>query len=290
VAEQLAALHAEGRTHGPLAAGARVEHDGRYARPVLGPPAGQASPADDVRELGVLLSSLLRANLSGPPDGVPVALWSLVQACLQPDPAARPSAAVLARRLRDVARDLLLGMAPWPSPGSAPVVAGGGAPVPDYVPREEVASEPAGSVRAGRDRRRWLLIGSAAVAVLLAGVGATFAMRGTSSPNGGAEPPSQAPPIEVCLPPDCAAEGTFRAVGEHFVACDQKADGMSAVLLYRRADKPDETAVWASKGQGTCEDHDADIPEGTEITFKVCTGERDQNRIVRCGEPVTGTA
>lgn len=123
LAEQLAVLHAEGRAYGPLDA-VHVETSEGRPRPVLAEP-GELSEADsladDVRAVGALLADLLDAqeaagqDLPLRPDDVPDVLWSLVVACLNADPATRPTVAVLAQQLRNIARDLLLGVAPWPS-------------------------------------------------------------------------------------------------------------------------------------------------------------------------------
>lgn len=116
--EQLAALHAEGRAHGPLERGVRVEMEPARARPFLVAPAGSATPPDDVWGAGVLLAYLLGVPMAGGelpprrPDGVPPQLWELLTACLDRDPAhrrgARPPAACRgprpAARRRPVAR------------------------------------------------------------------------------------------------------------------------------------------------------------------------------------------
>src|SRR5439155_17384169 len=124
LAEQLATLHAEGRAHGPLEIGVQVDTAGGGPRPLIvrsGAAGPSHSATDDVWQVGLLLAHLLGVGMlrdgglpHRPPEIAPP-LWSVLQRCLEPNPAARPPAAVLARQLRDVARDLLLGVAPWQS-------------------------------------------------------------------------------------------------------------------------------------------------------------------------------
>ena len=77
---------------------------------------GPTTAAADVYSLGVVLREMLAGNL-------PVPLDDLVAACLADDPRSRPSARVLAIRLRD-ARTALIGGAPAPSPAPAAALAG----------------------------------------------------------------------------------------------------------------------------------------------------------------------
>jgi serine/threonine protein kinase len=187
LADQLAALHAAGRAHGPLDAVVRVETAGGRARPVIvesGAPALPYKGSDDVRAVGMLLARLLGAQTASEeapprPDNVPGVLWSLITACLDADPALR--VADLARRLRDAAREL--GDAPRPSPtgqadapGSAVATPDGGAAPPGSVFRRSIASEPTAAARS-RGRGRKMFIG-AAVGVVLAGAGIVFAAAG----------------------------------------------------------------------------------------------------------------
>jgi hypothetical protein len=282
LAAQLAAVHATGRAHGPLESGVRVDPSGDRPRPVIveSAPPGVYTPAHDVAALGVLLGHLLGARMDRDgqlvrPDGVSAALWDLVVACLEPDARARPAAAVLAGSLRDAARDILLGMAPWPA--VSPTAQAGPAP-PEFVPRaeQEQAAPP------NRRRPGALALGGIAAAVVLVGAGVLVAIVRPFSAAGTS--------AETCLPPDCAARVTFTAGDAVLKVCDNKQDGQSALALYRQADQPDEKGVWASSGSGTCVDHDTGIPKGTTITFRACLGDRPENRVNRCGDPVTGTA
>jgi hypothetical protein len=200
VAEQLAAVHAEGRTLGPVHAGVRVELVNGVARPVVAP-APQAGPGepeapDDVREVGQLLGHLLLGadatpgqDLRDRPDMAPDPLWSLIAGCLDEDPQARPTAAVLARQLRDTARDLLLGAAPWSVltelPDATPPGASTGrvkAPVPGFVPGLDSTDELAVLVRPRRRGVR-LLAAASIAAVVLAAAGVAFAVSGSADKN-----------------------------------------------------------------------------------------------------------
>lgn len=205
LAEQLAALHADGRALGALDAGVRVEIVTGVARPVVieratvTRPGSPDTAAEDVHGVGVLLVRLLGAELPrGPelprrPDAVPDSLWSLVANCLTPNPAARPTAAVLARQLRDTARDLLLGVSAWPSatglahpadPGT-PTGADIEIPVPGYVPGPDSTSGPDVPARSPRRRGRQLLVATTVAVLVLAAVGIAFAITGSA--------PDQAP-------------------------------------------------------------------------------------------------
>ncbi|GII55860.1 hypothetical protein Pth03_42490 [Planotetraspora thailandica] len=118
LAEQLAALHAAGRAHGPLDTAVRVENSGGRDRPVVvasaAVPYGEApavpqEEADDVQAVGTVLAGLLGARPEGAalsrPGQTPGDLWSLVTASLDPDPAVRPALADLALRLRDAGEE-----------------------------------------------------------------------------------------------------------------------------------------------------------------------------------------
>jgi serine/threonine-protein kinase len=102
-----------------------------------------------LRPFGGEVAAILHGHLETVPtrpDGVPGRLWTLMSACLSKDPAARPSAAVLARALRDPA--LLREpeqpgstYAPPPQPGSThvpwpagPATASAVFPAPDLMP------------------------------------------------------------------------------------------------------------------------------------------------------------
>ncbi|GII42745.1 serine/threonine protein kinase [Planotetraspora phitsanulokensis] len=190
LAEQLAALHVEGRAHGPLDAGVRVETADGHARPAIvgsGIPAGRTGGPDDVRATGLLLAHLLGSQTAADaevprrPGNVPDTLWSLVTACLDADPAGRPTAATLAQRLHDAAADL--GGAPSQLPG-APVPAGpttdGGVSPPASVPRPGITSEPTSPGRSRGRRRRRVVTATAGVVLAGVGVGIGFAMIGPS--------------------------------------------------------------------------------------------------------------
>lgn len=201
--EQLAALHAVGRVHGPLDVGVRVEVSNGVPQPILtGTESDRWTAADDVLGVGVILLYLLGAELSHDhrlpprPDAMPEPLWSLITNCLEPDLTARPTAAVLAQQLRSTARDLLLGVAPWPS---STALAGPEKSsddelhlmVPGYVPGPgpTATEEP---TRSPSRRNRWLLAATTAAAVVLATVGVVLAVGGASdkAPTAGQNTPS----------------------------------------------------------------------------------------------------
>ncbi|MET7714750.1 hypothetical protein [Streptomyces sp. NPDC005407] len=149
---------------------------------------------DDVRAVGALLADLLAAqetagqDLPLRPDEVPDVLWSLVVACLNADPAARPTVAVLAQQLRNTARDLLLGVAPWPSLAETnnpratgdPAAAASDVPAPGYVPGPNSETRPDAPPR---PRSRAITIAATAMATILATIGIGFAV--TSLADGG---------------------------------------------------------------------------------------------------------
>jgi hypothetical protein len=227
LAEQLAALHAAGRVHGPLDSGVYIDVPGGQPPQAVLVDSGTRreswQPADDVLGVGVILLHLLGGQLSPEhrlppqPATVPDPLWSLITGCLRPDPAARPTAAALAQQLRGAARDLLLGVAPWGTPnqvpGPAPDAQGFEPLVPGYVPGPAVAGLDDPATPPNR-RGRLLVVAAAAAAVVLATVGVVFALTGSSderSPVASdrtastepAPPPTEAttPPSDPTTPP-----------------------------------------------------------------------------------------
>jgi hypothetical protein len=301
LAEQLAARHGEGAAQGGLVDTVRVrEVDGGH-RPVLGRPSGRdGALASDVRELGAVLAQLIgtpppASDKPVPaPTGVAGPLWTVVLDTQHADRERRPPAAVLARRLRDTARDLLLDEASWPS-AVAP---------PEYVPgADEPDPEQSAAAAGPARRRRWMLLVAGAVVVLVAaavlvatigggptGGGPTGGADGGTGQSPGASGQSPGPPVQVCLNPGCPAQVTFRPDGDQFSVCDKAKDGRSAVAVYSRADQPGEKSIWASAGEGTCANQRVDVPANTRITIKACTGERADTRVVACSDPVTATA
>jgi hypothetical protein len=296
LAEQLAARHREGAAQGGLVDTVRVREVDGGSRPVLGRPAGHGeAPESDVRELGAVLAQLIGMRpptLDKPPPAPPGPsgpLWTVILDTQHADRGRRPSAAVVARRLRDAARDLLLDEASWPSAVAPPeYLPGADDPDPE---QPAPAAEPA-------HRRRWVLLVAGAVVVLVAaavlvatiGGGSIGGADGGTGQSPSASGPSPGPPVQVCLNPGCPAQVTFRPDGDQFSVCDKAKDDRSAVAVYSRADQPGEKSIWASAGEGTCVNQRVDIPARTRITIKACTGERADNRVVACSEPVTATA
>jgi len=177
LADQLAIAHAEGRAYrdlGPetvsvVEPGVRVDAE-------LVPRTDGAASAD-VRAAGVLLAQLLGATSGGGrPEGAPAALWRVVESCTSGDSARRPSAALLARLLRDAARDLLLEVTPAAGAGPA------AGPPPGYLPDRDAAPEP----RPGRPSRRTgrvlLVAATMVLAIALAGAGILLPAAGVHLP------------------------------------------------------------------------------------------------------------
>jgi hypothetical protein len=307
LAEQLAALHAEGRAHGVLPAGVRVETaDGRI-RPVL-VASGPGTAAGDIAAAGSVLAHLLGASgregdRPSRPPGAPPQLWSLVVECLHTDPAARPTAALLSRRLRDAARDLLLGVAASPGTALPPP-----SRIPAYVPGPSTSDS---APPAGRRRVALVLaVAVAAVVVLSVGAATLLDVTGggpvpaamsppppelpkqpapTSAPPPSRPPERRAPadPVEVCAPPRCAARATVHPGDGRLTVCDNAEDGHSGVAVVTRPDGTARTTVWASDGNGKCADAELRLPDGATVVVRACTGDRPTNRIERCGEPET---
>ena len=136
LADQLSAAHVAGMVYGSLTPTTiRVEPADARLRPapvdrpryqqITGP-----TPADDVYALGMVVRTLLDAAAVGR-DGVaaPPALSALANQCVAADPGDRPTAEAVARQLRSIGRDLLLG------PPAAPVKPAGEAPPTCRRPR-----------------------------------------------------------------------------------------------------------------------------------------------------------
>jgi hypothetical protein len=211
------------------------------------------------------------------------------------DATARPTAAVLARQLRDTARDLLLDVVPTPAAHSdESTTEVEVSSVPAYVPGHDPATRPGEPAERSR-ARRWVVVLVAALAAVVVGSGATTVFE-LYDQRGGAPPPTPPPtssltteppaPVEACAPPDCAARVTVEP-GGRVVVCDNSTDGLSGVAVVTSPALSEPMPMWASAGNGTCEDADLPVPAGAEITVEPCTGDRPTNRIVRCGDPVT---
>lgn len=98
------------------------------------------------------------------------------------------------------------------------------------------------------------------------------------------------PPPSVCTPSGCAGRSYFVALGEHLFVCDQKADGYAAVAEYTRTDVPNQNNVaWNKSGNGSCIDHNMNMPEGAKITFRVCLGD-SAGKLFNCSGRITTTS
>jgi hypothetical protein len=285
VVAQLADLHAAGRAAGPLDAVVRLDTTGDRPRATLAAPPVPApwdGGATDVRAAAGLLVRLLRP--------LPEPVSATLRPALDPDPAVRPPADVLARQLRALGRDLLLGVAPWqgttaspsvdPPAGDVPAVApgfvpGAGRPVVTEVPRPH---EGAG--------RRSLLFAISAVATVLAVVGGGLALRTRAAGGPATTTTAAARPVEVCLAPECTVRVSFVATGNRVTVCDNREDGLSGVAVIDRAGSAGESRVWASSGRGTCVEETVGLRERTRVSIRACTGERAGERIDRCSGTV----
>jgi hypothetical protein len=173
LAEQMAAVHAGGRTYADVRA-ETVRVDADSARVTVDSPVvalGGVGSAANVRAAGALLALLLGGWPGGRrPHGVPAELWRLVDACAGVERGDLPGAAQLASRLRDVVRDLLLDARP--QRGAAAT-----APAPPPLPTGPASSTPA------RSRDRMLLFGAAGLAALIAAGGILLAAGGLRLPG-----------------------------------------------------------------------------------------------------------
>jgi hypothetical protein len=181
LAEQLSVVHAEGSAYreiGPETV--HVTGSGLRAGVSL---SGQVVPLNDagvaanVRAAGGLLAWLLGATPGGGrPESAPPSLWRVVDSATGTDDASRPGAALLARQLRDAARDLLLEVSPPAASMPIPVAA------PRYVPASDmIAAPPRG--RRSRWTGRALLIGASSVlAIGIAGMGILLPAAGIRLP------------------------------------------------------------------------------------------------------------
>lgn len=92
----------------------------------------------------------------------------------------------------------------------------------------------------------------------------------TSIPTSSNPKPAPPPPT-ACTPKGCAAKAYFVAYGDHLYVCDESGDGYGAIAQYTRTDYPGQNNDAVNKnGQGTCVDHNMNMPEGAKITFRVC--------------------
>jgi serine/threonine-protein kinase len=176
LADQLAIAHAEGRAYRDLGPETVyvVEPGVRVDAEVVPKTDGAASA--DVRAAGVLLARLLGATpAGGRPEGAPAVLWRVVESCTSGDSARRPGAALLARLLRDAARDLLLEVAPGAGAGPA------AGPAPQYLPDRDAPPEPPPGRRSRRTGRA-LLVAATALAIALAGAGVLLPAAGVHLP------------------------------------------------------------------------------------------------------------
>jgi serine/threonine-protein kinase len=237
VAAALAAAHAQGIVHRDVTpanvmlsrGGVKVVDFGIAAvagerdRQVLGTPAylapeqragAPAQPATDVYALGLLLYHCATGQVPRQvnPGRLPSELASVIRACVAVDPAARPSSAVLARRLGELAGDYPVVSVPAPAPVPPPVRSGtrvmpASAP-PAWVPRRP------------RPRLRWafasavVLLLTFLAGVLYAGSARTAAGAGpTTPPRTHSRSPSPSPTIGCTV-----TYGVTASLGDEFGA------------------------------------------------------------------------
>jgi hypothetical protein len=190
----------------------RVDIEGGRLRAVpvapLVPDEDGALAAAGVWAAGTLLAELLGAQAAGGsvaprPSAAPEILWSLVRDATAAAPADRPPAAALASRLRDAARDLMLGLTPDAAAAQAPP------PPPGYLPDQAVAGE---AVAAGGPRRRHrrtiLVVATTAVAAVLAGTGILLPAAGVRFPSISSVFGAGAPRAAVTVSPEATPTAT----------------------------------------------------------------------------------
>jgi serine/threonine-protein kinase len=138
---------------------------------------GAVGPAVDVYAMGIMLyelvvgrspyaggpqTAVLLRHLNGTPrrvSGIPEAIWSLVTACVDKEPARRPTAAALADALREAAgaADGVPPARPLPAgaePFATHVLVDGRVPAPRPAPAEDIRVPPAAPDVAPRPARR----------------------------------------------------------------------------------------------------------------------------------------
>ncbi|GIM88492.1 serine/threonine-protein kinase [Paractinoplanes toevensis] len=183
---------------------------------------GEAEPASDVYSAGVVLYELvtghppysgepyavLRKHLEDTPEphpDMPPAVWSLIEWCMDKDPARRPSAGELETALRDLARQVA-GMPALASVTAASDQAYGvtaqlGVPHPSVRPAAR-RRPPRNGPRSWMFRRHGLMATLVAAAVVLSGLGGFNAWKLMNTPE---NPATFA--IQPALPSTPAASG-----------------------------------------------------------------------------------
>ena len=110
------------------------------------------------------------------------------------------------------------------------------------------------------------------------------------APLPSSEPIPASSPVSICTPGGCAAHAYFVADGDHLFVCDDAKDGYGAIAQYTRTDVPGQNNdARNTGGNGTCLDHNMNMPEGSTITFRVCLLS-GSGAISTCSARITTTA
>ncbi|WP_330186148.1 hypothetical protein KZZ52_42840 [Dactylosporangium sp. AC04546] len=96
-------------------------------------------------------------------------------------------------------------------------------------------------------------------------------------------------PTRMCVTSNCEAWAEFDKSSDTLEVCDNKADGLAALVQYSVAGGAD-VWMWASGGAGTCNWKDLNLASGTTVAYRVCSGDQSEQRVDRCGARTTNYA